>query len=589
MVLLNVQIEPAGAQGWQSPVLEFGQQLTQLYGPNGCGKTPVIQSVAYALGYPVIFREDIYRHCESVTLNLLIGEQQICLKRRIDRSFDAQIIIRGKPASFYNEEEFSRALFELLDVEGETLTSIQNEPVRPYLAAFLPLFYLDQKKAYSSLYSPPAPFIRDQYAEMVRLAFDIPPKHSFDKKKIAIEKKRQLDELDRAVVRKQSLLESLSAELPSPRRSLGELRAEVKQAKERIKALKESEGLNSDADSTVTSMIYDKHHVARELASEIRDLRTRADGFESIKSEIETEINTLSLNEEARRLFSTFEDICGKRECGLFLTSAESYGKNLLYLRDQVKDLDRNTQLQRERIAGLNRRLSEVKEEIAGLERMREQIRSREGIDGVFETMAQFTRTAFALQNAANAVEEFEAEEASYLELLNEREKVQNDLASIGGSGAASDIRLLELRRDLREKILFWLDTLHTKNVSREIYVDNDFGVQFGEEKIRQFDGSTLVRVILAIRAALFELYTSDAANQFRFFMLDTPRQQDIEAIDLGNFIANLKELAERNQAQIIFSTTEYHYECDAKDREWTPQYQGAEQKMFLGEGDPVK
>lgn len=589
MVLLNVQIEPTGEHGWQSPVLEFGEQLTQLFGPNGCGKTPVIQTVAYALGYPVTFREDIYQHCESVTLTLRAGEQEVGLKRRIDRRFDAQIITDGEVASFYDEKEFSRALFNLLDVTVETLTSTKNEPIPPYLATFLPLFYLDQDTAYTSLYSPPASFIRDQYAEMVRLALSIPPKHSFDKKKIAIEKKRRLEELDRAVVRKQSLMESLTAELPSPRRSLSELQTDIKQTKEKIEALHESKSLSSDTDTVVSSQIYDRRRVAHELASEMRDLRMRADGFVSIKDEIETEINTLSLNEEARRLFSSFKDICAKPECGLFLTSAESYGKNLLYLRDQVKDLDRNTQLQRARINEISRRLSEIKEETAELERRRKEIRSGEGIDGIMETMTELNKAVFALQSQADSAEHLEKEQASYVELLNERERVQNDLASIGGVDGASDIRLLQLRRDLHDKILFWLDTLHTKNVSREVHVDNDFGVRFGEEKIRAFRGSTLVRVILAIRAALFELYTRDPANRFRFFILDTPRQQDIEAIDLGNFIGNLKELAMRNQAQIIFSTTEYHYECDAQDREWTPQYPGPEQKMFLGVGEAAE
>lgn len=589
MVLLSVQIESAGEQGWQSPVLEFGKQLTQLFGPNGCGKTPMIQSVAYALGYPVTFREDIYQHCESVALKLWAGEQEVCLKRRINRSFEAQIIADGHVASFYDEKEFSRALFDLLCVERKTLTSIQNEPVQPYLATFLPLFYLDQDTAYTSLYRPPASFIRDQYAEMVRLAFGIPPKHSFDNKKSAIEKKRQLQELDRSIVLKRNMMEILTSTLPSPRRSLGALQTQIERTRERIEVLKDSTSLSSDAVSAVTSLIRDRQHVAYELASEMRDLRVRANSFLSIKDEIETEVNTLSLNEEARRLFSSFEDICARAECGLFLTSAESYGKNLLYLRDQIKDLDRNTQLQRTRVTELERRLSEIEEEIAGLKGKRERIRSGEGIDGVMETMTELTRTMFALQSEAESVANLDSEQESYVELLNERDRVQNDLASMVGSGATSDIRLLELRRDLRQQILFWLDTLHTKNVSREVHVDSDFGVQFGAEKIRQFRGSTLVRVILAIRAALFELYTRDPANRFRFFILDTPRQQDIEAVDLGNFIANLKELARQNQAQIIFSTTEYHYECDVEDREWTPQYQGTEQKMFLGVGTPAK
>ena len=64
---------------------------------------------------------------------------------------------------------------------------------------------------------------------------------------------------------------------------------------------------------------------------------------------------------QARRLFASFEDICSNPACGLFLGSSESYGKNLLYLKDQVKDLQRNTEFQRARIDELNNALKAVK------------------------------------------------------------------------------------------------------------------------------------------------------------------------------------------------------------------------------------
>lgn len=204
-------------------------------------------------------------------------------------------------------------------------------------------------------------------------------------------------------------------------------------------------------------------------------------------------------------------------------------------------------------------------------------------MDGIVEAISELTKRHFELQREQQAVSALEREQGTYVEFLNERERIQNDLGALGGGGAVSDLRAIEIRRDLRERITFWLDILRTKNVSREIHIDYDFNVEFGQEKISQLKGSTLLRVILAVRTAVFELYTRDASKKFRFFLLDTPRQQDIEAADLGNFVTELKKLAVGNDVQIVFSTTEYHYECADDDKEWRPEFPGPEQDMFLG------
>jgi hypothetical protein len=118
--------------------------------------------------------------------------------------------------------------------------------------------------------------------------------------------------------------------------------------------------------------------------------------------------------------------------------------------------------------------------------------------------------------------------------------------------------------------------------VNREIVVDSDFDYLFGSEKLNQLHGSTLLRVILAMRTAAFEVYARDNAKALRFLVLDTPRQQDIEKEPLARYISELKALAAAANAQIIFSTTDYHYECAEGDIQWSPEFDGAEQKMFL-------
>ena len=88
MKLLSLRMEPAGATGWSSETLMFGKQITQLFGPNGCGKTPVIQSMAHALGYPVKFREDVLRNCSAAVLRIQTQGGEIELRRKLGSAFD---------------------------------------------------------------------------------------------------------------------------------------------------------------------------------------------------------------------------------------------------------------------------------------------------------------------------------------------------------------------------------------------------------------------------------------------------------------------------------------------------------------------
>ncbi|MDF5807993.1 hypothetical protein P4123_09475 [Pseudomonas aeruginosa] len=76
---------------------------------------------------------------------------------------------------------------------------------------------MDQDQGYSEYYAPPRPgFIKNQFSEMVRLAANFPPQHSYDKKKKAIEVKKDLDYLDITIVDSRKLMDRLAQELPSP-------------------------------------------------------------------------------------------------------------------------------------------------------------------------------------------------------------------------------------------------------------------------------------------------------------------------------------------------------------------------------------
>ncbi|MBB7763813.1 AAA family ATPase, partial [Escherichia coli] len=61
MKLISIKIKGRDIFGLESDELILGKHITEFYGPNGCGKTPLLQSIAYCLGYPCKFRDDIYK------------------------------------------------------------------------------------------------------------------------------------------------------------------------------------------------------------------------------------------------------------------------------------------------------------------------------------------------------------------------------------------------------------------------------------------------------------------------------------------------------------------------------------------------
>jgi predicted nucleic acid-binding Zn-ribbon protein len=584
MRLLSLKVEPQGSTGWTSEELVFGNEITELYGPNGCGKTPMIQSIAYCLGYPIKYREDVLAKCAAAVLTIESEIGVLRLRRKIGDDFDVEVqTADGATQSFYKDREYSAYLLKLFGFAVPILTTVGSDPTPPYMATLLPIFYLDQDHGYRSQYHAPNPFIRDQYAEMMRLVFGLPPKHSFEQKKLIYEKRQRLAQLDRAIVKRRQEVEELMGELGSARRELPVVDAETADIQARLNKLKESKSVKSDAYTAIDALIYEKHVERRALSGELADLQQRVGGIERIQSEIEVEVATLSLNEEARRVFSSFKDICANPQCGLFLGSSESYGKNLLYLRDQLKDLKRNTERQKQRIDELVETTGQITSRIHDLEARQTELSDGTEAAALVQAIRDLTSRLIEVERERRDLASLAEAEKAYLSFMNEREVVQNDLASLSTSVGTSDLRAIELRMNWRTRIRYWLDVLKTPNVSLSVEADADFGLLFGEEKVTQFKGSTLVRVVLAIHTATFETYLQDKANRFRFFILDTPRQQDIDRDAMASYISELKKVAQAHSAQIVFSTTDYHYPCIDGDREWTPTFPGLQQPMFLG------
>lgn len=582
MNLVSLQIFGNGSSGWRSDLLKFGPKFTQLYGPNGCGKTPLLQSIAFCLGYPCEFRQDIYDHCGYVVLVVQTARGFIHIKRAYSRSVDIEV--RGDSISsqrFYDEKDYTDFMFDVVGLPVSKLVSVGNKLTQPYLAALLPLFYLDQDDGYSALYCPPDKFIKDQLSEMLRMLFKLPVKNSFEAKKDKIIAKDRLDFLDKEVQLQRRLYDSAKSTTQQISLSSLELSNQIRSLDEEVELLKSSSAGRDDSVSAFDRLISHQRTEIREVISEIDTLGKRIYGVSRITHEISTEIDTLTLNEESRRLFMSFNEICESAACQLFSASSEAYSKNLLYLRDQIKDLQRNAEIDRHRLAQAEEKRLLLQKQLEALVDERNLVVKSSEISAVVEAISSLKERVFELQLQKNELDKVASLEKNYVKMIYERDKALDFYLSFGSESSHS-VAIVEARSALRELFLEWLDTIHTVNISKDITFKNDFIPMLGVEAVSQLKGSTRFRAVLAYHAAIIELMVKRGFLPFRFLILDTPKQHEIPDVDLDRYFNRLKSMGASYGLQIVFSSTEYHYALGNEDKEWTPQYPGEEQNMFL-------
>jgi hypothetical protein len=585
-----MQVEPLGEGGWQSPLLDFGQRTTMLFAANGSGKSPVVRMLASALGFPNNFRAEILEKCNAVVLHAETDGKPLTIRRTIGAKngiFYATIDLDGEQTEHHSEDSFSVALFQLLGLKPPRLVSTRALETKPYIATLLPLFYLIQGHGYSAAYRAPSSssFIMDQFAEMVRFAFGLNPKHSFEIKKSLIEEKSALEAQTRKIVAVQRILEYQSRGLDDSDSNQAALQRSSDSLTQQIDGLRVSVDARGAANSTLTGMLRQKDVQIRTRQLELFELQNRVAGIETIRAEIDGEVKTLGLNDEARGIFTSFQEICRAPNCGLFLGSAESYGKNLLYLKDQIKDLERNSQRAEIRVEQLQQRLDELGAERQTLIESLESP-SSSGADNLVTAVQALTKQLVGVQSELARISGLKDERSKLFKLERERDRIQERIEELTNTGRA-DHAFNDLRHKLRELTIKWMDMLDTTSVSRNIDIDLNLRFTFGGETLETIGSggtsSTTSRLVLAIHAALLECYLADKSRPFRFLILDTPKQDELNTADLARYLTQLERMCEANDAQLIFSSTEYDHPTAKQDKRWLPLYRGPEKPMYLG------
>lgn len=588
MRLKSLQIEPLGDGGWASPLLEFGHRTTMLFAPNGSGKSPLLRALASAMGFPNNFRNDILEKCKEVVLHAESEGKSLIIRRTIDatnQGFYATIDFDGEQTEHHSEGTFSLSLFQTLGLKPPKLISTKGEEAQPYIATLLPVFYLIQGFGYSAAYRAPSSFITDQFVEMVRFAFGLNPKHSYEVKKTLIEEKIALEAQTRKIVAAQRVLEYQSRGVDDSDANQAALQRMTENLTQQLDGLRASVDSKGTASSTLMEIVRQKNGQIRSRQLELYELRNRVAGIETIRAEIDGEIKTLGLNEEARRVFTSFQEICRVPNCGLFIGSTESYGKNLLYLKDQIKDLERNSQRAEIRAEQLEERLEEL---VAERQTLVDNLDSpsTSGVDQLVTAVQALTKQLVGVQGELGRISGLKEERSKLFKLERERDRIQDRIDELTNTGRA-DHDFNKLRLNLRELTVKWMQTLATENVSTNVDIDLNLRFTFAGETIETIgsggSSSTTIRLVLAIHTALLEAYLSDKSRPFRFLILDTPKQEELHTADLARYLTELEKMCEANDAQLLFSSTEYDHPTGPKDRRWLPSYRGPDKPMFLG------
>lgn len=582
MKLKSLQIFPKGINGWSSDEFYFGSEITQLFGPNGCGKTPLIQSIVFCLGYPSIFRDEIYNRCNHATLKLEINGRNYEISRIFSRDTDITVVDSGGTHQrFYNERDYTDYLFELFNFKSGNLVSTSNKLVMPYMGSLLPIYYLDQDEGYTEFYVPPDRFIKDQFSEMMRIAFGLPIKNFFDEKKDKILAKEALDFVDKLVNERSRELALAKAESGMSEEEVESTEREIAVLEAQLQSYRNSDVKRDDANDAIRRLLNNNFKKVYEIDAELKEADSRIRSKTKIIDEINVEINTLSLNEDARRVFLSFEEICNSPSCSLFARTSESYGKNLLYLRDQIKDLERNSQVEQNRETALKIRRNELLQQNVELEKTLTEASSQSDVSSIVDTISSIKNQIFALQLKLADRKKIAALERRYFDTIIKRDLALDKYESFSKE-RNSNPSLIKIRADLRTAFIRWLTILSTKNISLDISYKDEFTPSLGPESVSQLKGSTKVRVVLAYHAAVIELLASRKHTVLKLLILDTPKQHEINSDDLNKYMLALKEISKQLGVQVIFSTTEYRYIPGANDREWVPKELGEEQNMFF-------
>jgi hypothetical protein len=584
--LQSFQYLPHGTDGWGSGVLHFGDLFTTVQGKNGTGKTPIMKGVMQGLGHELELPPEIRERCEFAEITLLVNGRRVIIRRRIGTNFDIRVDDGLELQHFTTAVDYAKWFTGLFSEAPPILTTKQNQSTELYANVLLPAIWIDQDHGWTSDYwTPPnRNFVLDQREEVIRFLVGLPPRHSFrartefDAAKQALERTERAIEMQRFIVDRLQRNEQLSEqEEPSLLERRLQLQQELNANSEVLEAIR-STTISIDREILTIEAQRDT------LIARQRALVKRRAQLSLVLSELDGEEDILTANVQATDMLRQF---CGRDDCQMFATSERSFGRSLLFLKDQIKDLKASDR-------EASRDVDSVGLEIAALESnlATKRAERREAVDAspqasVMGRLGALTKEFVEVELRLAKLQQYVVEQRKFERLLDRREQEAAAVADsrptgVKGATAAGDVRQL-----LSDAMQQWLATLGTQN-TKEAHFDADFvlyvdGAKFAATTHQS--GSTRTRIVLAFHAALMEVSLARGGNHPGWLLFDAPKQHELNQSDFDAYTERLKLVAAKypGRVQVVFSAADLNTQFESGDETWMPRFTMDGAPRFLG------
>ena len=586
--LQSFQYLPATTNGLETPELPFGGLFTAVQGANGSGKTPLMKGITMALGHELELPPDIRARCDAARLRLLNDGNILTLTRKISQDFELTVDDGEEVEEFTEPKRFAEWFVQLLGGAQRTLTSKKGEATELYANIVLPAFWVDQDNGWTTAYFTPKhrDFIRDQRQEVIRFLTGLPARHpfrdksDFDRAKGDAEKAEKDVELQRYVVeRLRTSYSIVEDEEPRLLERQAALQAELTANSQTIEAVRD---LTAFFEHDITRLEQQK----AELTFRHSALTRRRGQLNLVLAELGGEVEILGANVEAAELLREF---CGRERCEMFSNSEQSYGRSLLYLKDQIKDIEAADHGLDGDTSAMRRDIDEIDGEIESMRAERTAALEASPQAQLAKKLDTLTAEMVEVKLRLASYKHYNSERAKFELVLDRREQANTRVAELRPRGTRGDADPLEdVRRQLTDSMQKWLAALATENV-KEAGFSDDFqphidGSQFAPTSHQS--GSTRTRIVLAFHAALLEVSLNRGGNHPGWLIFDAPKQHELSQADFDVYMERLKQLGERypDRVQVVFSVADLKTHFEATDEVWDPMFTNAEGKpRFLG------
>jgi len=450
----------------------------------------------------------------------------------------------------------------------------------------LPSMFVDQDHGWTTDYwTPPnRNFILDQRQEVIRFLTGLPERHPFrarteyDAAKQALERTERSIEMQRFILDRLRTNEHLSEdEEPRLAEQRLQLLRELESSKEILEAIRST---TKFFDVAIESLESQRNGLLIRTAL----LAQRMEQLSLVFSELEGEEDILTANVQATDLLRQF---CDRPDCQMFATSERSFGRSLLFLKDQIKDLKASDHELGAEVASIGEQLARVEALLSTKREERASAVNSSPQAAAMVRLGTLTKDLVQTELRLAKIQQYKVEQSKFEKLLDRREQeavavADSRLTGIRGVNSVGDVRQL-----LSDAMQSWLMTLGTQNTGGA-HFDDDFvlfvdGAKFATTTHQS--GSTRTRIVLAFHAALLEVSLARGGNHPGWLFFDAPKQHELSQTDFDAYADRLQMIAARypGQVQIVFSAADLKTQFQANDEMWLPGFTVDGVARFLG------